>query len=370
MAYVNNDKTSQVRNDLKAAFPAKAGWKFSVRKEHNSTVNVTIVKAPIDFVNVASPVRNWGQTNEIFHEGRDGNKYAQVRNAEAFTGEAAKAINKIIEIINVGNFDKSDRMTDYFHVGFYWDLSIGEFSKQVEFTGVTAAPVQEVTVEETAVELTPEEMESLDAYLASDVYTGFGSGLTNEEGDLLIDQLSAARPDRYAATVDFILNGTVTEGVTPGATVVAEAKAMIAEAEGRVAPEILESPTPKAGNIFEGAEVISRYTRAQAIEDGFLVDVSELAKEAGIVYPVAITSALNYDISTIPAGHSYQDYTGRLWDVLYMFALRARNHTGGPDFNYEIVMHTGRKARYIIKANIGPGDTAAPVITLMKPNED
>ena len=36
--------------------------------------------------------------------------------------------------------------------------------------------------------------------------------------------------------------------------------------------------------------VIYSYTRKQAIEDGVLVDITDVAKEAGIKYPVAITS--------------------------------------------------------------------------------
>ena len=42
-------------------------------------------------------------------------------------------------------------------------------------------------------------------------------------------------------------------------------------------------------------------SRAQAIEDGVLVDVSDIAKEAGFRYPVALTSALWADIENIPA---------------------------------------------------------------------
>ena len=35
--------------------------------------------------------------------------------------------------------------------------------------------------------------------------------------------------------------------------------------------------------------VLSVYTRAQAIEDGFLVDVSDTAREAGFKIPVAVS---------------------------------------------------------------------------------
>jgi len=34
--------------------------------------------------------------------------------------------------------------------------------------------------------------------------------------------------------------------------------------------------------------VIHTYTRAQAIEDGVLIDVSEMAREAGFRWPVAV----------------------------------------------------------------------------------
>jgi hypothetical protein len=37
-------------------------------------------------------------------------------------------------------------------------------------------------------------------------------------------------------------------------------------------------------------DVIYGYTRKRAIEDSVLVDITEMAKEAGIMYPVAITS--------------------------------------------------------------------------------
>ena len=43
---------------------------------------------------------------------------------------------------------------------------------------------------------------------------------------------------------------------------------------------------------WDDAEVIYTYTRAQALEDGVLVDVSEMAKEAGVRFPVALTATV------------------------------------------------------------------------------
>lgn len=42
----------------------------------------------------------------------------------------------------------------------------------------------------------------------------------------------------------------------------------------------------------EKFEVIHAYTRAQAIEDGVLVDLSGLASEAGFRWPLAVTQAV------------------------------------------------------------------------------
>ena len=52
---------------------------------------------------------------------------------------------------------------------------------------------------------------------------------------------------------------------------------------------------PEPGNAAAFDPAIFAYTRAQAIEDGILVDVSETAREAGFRIPVAITRTVwNY----------------------------------------------------------------------------
>lgn len=71
--------------------------------------------------------------------------------------------------------------------------------------------------------------------------------------------------------------------------------------------------------------VISQYTRAQAIADGFLVDVSETAREAGIKFPVALTRAVWDKCVEIPAGVDCQDERGRLWDVVGLLRWAIRN---------------------------------------------
>ncbi len=47
--------------------------------------------------------------------------------------------------------------------------------------------------------------------------------------------------------------------------------------------------SPGCDKLF--GEVIYSYTRAQAIDDGVLIDATEMAKEAGFNWPVALTAA-------------------------------------------------------------------------------
>ena len=66
--------------------------------------------------------------------------------------------------------------------------------------------------------------------------------------------------------------------------------------------------------------VISTYTRAQAIEDGVLIDAGPMARQAGFKWPVALTTATWADCVAWSEDDSEQqvpqDQLGRLWDVL------------------------------------------------------
>jgi hypothetical protein len=118
--------------------------------------------------------------------------------------------------------------------------------------------------------------------------------------------------------------------------------------------------------------VISRHTRAEAIQDGDLIDVSEMAQEAGITYPTAVTSALWADYVRVPEGVTCQDEQGRLWDILNMFRFATKKNKGKDILRFEVlVRNDNRKPKLVsLKAICGPGDTWDPVITIMLPDED
>ncbi len=116
-------------------------------------------------------------------------------------------------------------------------------------------------------------------------------------------------------------------------------------------------------------DLIFSYTRKQAIEDGVLVDVSKDAANAGYKIQVAITSAVytGYIETSLPG----QDEKGRLWDVLIMLQLNARNSDSDTIlFDVLFQMTEDRIEPVQLKAVIGPGDTHDPVLTIMLPTED
>ena len=127
-------------------------------------------------------------------------------------------------------------------------------------------------------------------------------------------------------------------------------------------------------------KVISTYTRAQAIDDGVLIDVGDMAQEAGFKLPVAMTAAAWADCVAWSADDSerqvHQDQSGRLWDVLFMASHAIRTHTGQTSrlpFTLYRVPRDGcaRKSELAqLKVVIGPGDRGEPVITILFPNED
>ena len=126
--------------------------------------------------------------------------------------------------------------------------------------------------------------------------------------------------------------------------------------------------------MFENADLIHAYSRADAIADGTLIDVTPVAKEAGIRFPVALTAAAWAKCVEVPPGVACQDEAGRLWDVLWM--LRAAIHASEDSSLVRYGLHvrndnrSGTPPLAQLKALCGPGDQGEPVITIMLPEED
>ena len=120
--------------------------------------------------------------------------------------------------------------------------------------------------------------------------------------------------------------------------------------------------------------VISSYSRAQAIEDGVLIDITDLAKEAGFKFPVAVSVGVFEVLDLKVEGHG-QSFDGRAWDMLAILLYEIRRGQAGErvDFAPLFVMPrdtTIRPRPVKMYALCGPGDQGEPVITIMLPGED
>jgi hypothetical protein len=158
---------------------------------------------------------------------------------------------------------------------------------------------------------------------------------------------------------------------------------------GQYRPLMRENSEMSMEELF--GELIYSYSRAQAIEDGVLVDLNDpsftfrpglnICAEAGIKYPIAMTvAAYSATVSEpgtpLPPG---QDISGRLWDVLTMFKVAAKQ--GGEEIRFPVSVvnwvsvdgeriNRTKRETVILKAICGPGDSAEPVITVLLSDED
>jgi len=114
-------------------------------------------------------------------------------------------------------------------------------------------------------------------------------------------------------------------------------------------------------------EVIFAYTRAQAIQDGVLVDLSqfELIRRAW-KFPFACTCAV---WNAIESGIRVDgnDVNGILHDITLLAQIGIKLGPNGDIIRIDVLI--GGKCERL-KLHIGPGDTPEPVLTLMMENED
>jgi hypothetical protein len=120
---------------------------------------------------------------------------------------------------------------------------------------------------------------------------------------------------------------------------------------------------------------IFTYTRAQAVADGFQVEVSKVAVEAGIRFPVFLTRGVYDGYVTVPPGVTGQDEAGRLWDVVSLLRFAIHRARPGVDrIPVALYVRNDNHHPRLVKllATCGPLDIddPRPAITVMLPDED
>ena len=114
--------------------------------------------------------------------------------------------------------------------------------------------------------------------------------------------------------------------------------------------------------------------RTPVFTGGALIGVSAVAREAGITYPVALTSAAWERCVAVPPGVECQDEAGRLWDLLWLLHLAIARSAGGPELRFGVHVRNDNRERrpplVRLKAVCGPNDDGSPCITVMMPDEE
>lgn len=99
--------------------------------------------------------------------------------------------------------------------------------------------------------------------------------------------------------------------------------------------------------------IISSYSRAQAIEDGVLIDISATARTCGFKLHTVITAAA-------------KAHAPRESDV-FTLLVAGRNAIVRSSANASLVEFEREGIKYLL--HIGPGDQGEPVLTLMLPSD-
>jgi hypothetical protein len=110
MAYVSQDMKKNFTPRIKEICD-RYGVKGSLSVSHGSSLVFTVASGRIDF----------GPEPYI-----DVNVYYIDRH---FDGDAKRFLNEVYAVMNEGNHNNSDAMTDYFDVGWYIDIRVGRWNK-------------------------------------------------------------------------------------------------------------------------------------------------------------------------------------------------------------------------------------------------
>ena len=130
-------------------------------------------------------------------------------------------------------------------------------------------------------------------------------------------------------------------------------------------------------------KVISRYTRAQAIEDGELVDITSISKPMGLKHNACVSRAL-YNKCISPAERYDRHAKYKVQHIVFTLIAAIRASKGGDRIEFTIPGACDDNGNFMdpIKTKLaeypmvkvyslcGPGDSGEPVITIMLQGED
>jgi hypothetical protein len=141
MAYFNQERKQERAPAIKAILK-KYGVKGSLAVRNHSTFVLNIKSGSVDFI------ENYIKTDADKHYGNkmDQNQIDYLRKNKAvdvnpywfqehYSGKALSFLKEVFKAMNSGNHDNSDIQSDYFDVGWYVGINIGQWNKPYELEG-------------------------------------------------------------------------------------------------------------------------------------------------------------------------------------------------------------------------------------------
>jgi hypothetical protein len=132
MAYMSQEKKAMIAPVVKAILK-KYKVKGTLAVRNHSTLVLNIKSGSIDFIdnynNTVSNTSRYLASPENFRKAEGSIQVNPYWYHEHFKGTALNFLQEIITAMNNGNHDNSDIQSDYFDVGWYVDVNIGQWDK-------------------------------------------------------------------------------------------------------------------------------------------------------------------------------------------------------------------------------------------------
>lgn len=130
MAYMSQERKAQIAPAVKAILK-RYGVKGSLAVRHHSTLVLNIKSGKLDFI--GDYYDNSAKRGFPAYGGDRREQYIQVNpyhfGAHFKDRVILKFLDEVLRAMNVGNHDNSDIQTDYFDVGWYVKINIGQWNK-------------------------------------------------------------------------------------------------------------------------------------------------------------------------------------------------------------------------------------------------
>jgi hypothetical protein len=129
MAYMNQEKKQAIVAKIKPILK-KYGVKATMAVRNHSTLVLNIKSGKLDFI------ENFvGNSKGLTSEQVDYIRKSKIIDVntywykEHFSDKPLQFLSEVIPVMNTGNYDNSDIQTDYFEVGWFIDVNIGQWKK-------------------------------------------------------------------------------------------------------------------------------------------------------------------------------------------------------------------------------------------------